>query len=144
MRLVVDTNILFTYFWEKTFCRDVLDNEDIEFFAPILALREIDKHKELIIKKANIPLMEFIAVRKEMASHITFIDKRDCEKYYKEVKGYLKGLSKKDLGRIMKDIDFLAAAEMLCCPLCSNDKKIKKQEEIIVLNTGEIIEILDN
>ena len=144
MRLVVDTNILFTYFWENTFFRRVLDSGNIEFFAPILALKEIDKYKELIMKKANIHLMEFVALRKEMAGHITVIDKRDCEKYYNEVKGYLRGLREDEKGKIMKDIDFLATADMICCALWSNDKLLRKQDEIVVLNTEEIITLLDS
>jgi predicted nucleic acid-binding protein len=143
MRLVVDTNILFTYFWEKTFCRDILDHEDIDFFSPILAIKEIDKHKEIIMGKAHISLMEFVAMRKDMAGQITFIDKRDCEKYYKNVKAHLRELGEDDKEKIMKDLDFLATAEMICCPLWSNDKLLKKQDEIIVLNTEELITLLD-
>ena len=143
MRLVLDTNILFTYFWENSAFRDICNNENAEFFAPVFALKEIDKYKEEIIRKTHITLIEFVAMRKEMGSHITFIDEKNYKKYYKEIKVSLKALPVKEQEEILEDVDFLAIAHMICCPLWSNDKLLKNQKDITVLNTDEIISILD-
>ena len=41
---IVDTNILFSFFWENSFTRRILVDQDFNFFSPEHALIEINNH----------------------------------------------------------------------------------------------------
>jgi len=43
MRLVVDSNVLFTFFWKNFVFRNILD-KSVELFSPEYALEEINKY----------------------------------------------------------------------------------------------------
>ena len=52
-------------------------------------------------------------------------------------------LTKKEYTEFVKDIDFFALAVKIGCPIWSNDKLFKKQSEVLVFTTIEIIELFD-
>ena len=41
MRIIVDTNILFSFFWKKSILKELLNNPSLELFSPEFALEEI-------------------------------------------------------------------------------------------------------
>jgi len=143
MRLVVDSNVLFSYFWKNSVFREICKEKKVELFAPDFALEELSKHAKGIMEKTGISLNEFKTLRKDMSSHMVFIDYRDYSKYFKEIIDSWNNISGKNREEMREDIDFLAIAEMLCCSLWSNDKLLKKQTKIVVLNTKELVSLLD-
>lgn len=122
MRLVVDTNILFSAFWKDSFTRKLLFS-GIELFAPLYALEELNQHEQEIRKKANISLMQFRQYRKELAMAVVFVP-------FKEYSDHIKHFNN-------DDADFLALAMKLNIPLWSNDSALKK-EKVVVISTMEL------
>ena len=59
MKFVVDTNILFTFFWKNSFTKGLLVDQDLEYFAPEYSLEEINKYTDEILKKTGISLEKF-------------------------------------------------------------------------------------
>ena len=59
MRLVIDTNVFMAGLLKDSIVRKVLSSENIQFFIPEHALDELEKHKNTLIKKANINVAEF-------------------------------------------------------------------------------------
>ena len=102
MKLVVDSNVLFTLFWKNSIFSKISLRQDLELFAPEFAIEEINKYKKEIMHKTKI--------------------------------------SEKEL---LNDIDFIALALKLKVPLWTNDKLIKKVKDINILNTKELIEIME-
>lgn len=143
MRLVLDTNILLTYFWETSTLREVCKLRKAELFAPEFALKEFKKHARDIAKRAGVPDERFEGVCKELFSKIVVIDFRDYEEFFKECREAFAELDKGERRELEEDADFLAVAVMLCCSLWSNDKLLKKQSRVDVLNTKEIVSLLD-
>lgn len=47
VKFVVDTNVMFTYFWPGSFTKGLLVDQDLKFFAPELALLEINEHRRM-------------------------------------------------------------------------------------------------
>lgn len=130
MELVIDTNILFTFFWEKSITRKFLMRMDLELFSPEFALEEINKYKSDILKKAKISKKEFEDLRKDLAIAIEFIP-------LKEYKDFLK-----DAARISPDpddSDFFALALKLKLAIWSNDSLLKKENKVKVVSTSDLL-----
>ena len=54
-----------------------------------------------------------------------------------------KGLTAEEKEELLDDIDFLALALKLKCLLWSNDKLLKEQSKVKVINTEEMISLVD-
>lgn len=133
MNLVVDSNVLFTYFWHESVARKLFYHPKLKLISPEFSLEEIDKYKNEIIKKTNISNEKFNHLLKELRSLIEFLP---LEKYTEQLKEAVKICPDKD------DVDFFAESIKHSCPIWSNDTVLKKQNKIDALNTEEIIELL--
>lgn len=59
MRLVVDANVLFSFFKKDSVTRKLITSPKLLLFAPAFSLRELDKHKEEVIARAKISPDEY-------------------------------------------------------------------------------------
>ena len=133
MKFIVDTNILFTYFFESSITKELIMIEDLELFSPEFALEEINKYKLDIIKKTGISESKFNELRFDLAISIKFIP-------VKEYKAFLENAL--EISPDSNDIDFFALALKLNLPIWSNDKLLKKQDKIRILNTKEVLKLI--
>ena len=133
MKCVVDTNILFSFFWKNSLTRKLLITSQLKLISPKFALDEIKKYKKDIIKKIKLNEEGFEKYFNELKSIIEFIDKKDYEGFLEKSKNI-----SPDLG----DSDFFALCFKNSCFLWSNDKLLKQQNEIKVLSTQEIMGLI--
>jgi predicted nucleic acid-binding protein len=133
MKLIIDTNILFTYFWKESITRHLIIQEDLELYAPEFALEEINKYESHIIKKTGITSKDFEVLRFDLAISIKFIS---IENYRNMLKKAI------EISPDLNDIDFFALALKLNLPIWSNDKSLKNQKDVKILNTDEILKII--
>ena len=134
MKLVVDTNILITYFWKNSETRKIITHgEDLELVAPEFALEEINKHKYGILKKTKISEEEFKITKIDLAVYIKFFQLKEYGKFLQKAL---------EFSPDENDIDFFALALKLNCPLWSNDKKLKQQDKVKVYSTEELLGII--
>ena len=132
MDFVVDTNVLFTFFWVGSSTRKLLVKQELDLFSPEFALDEINSHCDEILKKTGISLEEFKRLRRELAILVEFIPLEEYSSFMKEA------LAIPD----PDDIDFTALALKLDCPLWSNDKELKQQTVVKVFSTSDLISLL--
>lgn len=132
MRLVVDTNVLFSVFWKRSILPRVMSSQDLELYSPEFALEEIKKYSAEIRRKTKLSRAEFNSKREELPILVDFVPLKDYRGFFKE----LKGIPDKN------DIDFLALALKLKCPLWSNDKQLRKQTKVKVITTEELLKEL--
>ncbi len=130
MELVIDTNVLFTFFWKKSIARKLLMKMDLKLFSPEFALEEINKYKSDILKKTKISEKEFKESRSDLAIAVEFIS-------LEEYKEFLKNASK--ISPDPNDADFFALALKLKIPLWSNDLLLKKQNKVKVVSTSDLL-----
>src|SRR3989344_2780125 len=133
MKLVIDTNVLFSYFNSKSKIIELLKNPNLQLFAPRYAITELEKYKNLIKTKNSLSEDNFYKRIKELEEIVSFSEK---ESYIKE---------KESISEITideKDKDFLALSIKLNCALWSNDKALKLQDRVVVINTLELADIL--
>lgn len=129
MRLVVDTNVIFSLFWKRSILPKVMACQDLELYSPEFALEEIKKYEVEIRKKTSLSKREFNSKREELPILIEFVPLKEYRGFFKK----LKDVPDKD------DIDFLALALKLDCHIWSQDKALKKQEKVKVLATKEVL-----
>ena len=142
MKLVVDSNILFIFFWKKSTFTELCNKEELELYTPEYALEEINKYEEEIIEKAKITKKEFNERKLILAQRINFIPLDKYRLHFNAVKYLAKNLIKEEYEEFLSDIAFLSLALELKSPLWTHDQLLKKQNRIPILTTKEIIEIL--
>lgn len=133
VKLVVDTNILFSFFWRGSLTRKLLINSDFELVSPKFALVELKKYSKEIIKKTKITKREFEKELLNLQKVVSFIDKKKYSYFLKAVEVFSPD---KD------DADFFALCLFFDCSLWSNDSLLQSQEKVEVFSTEEIIEVL--
>jgi predicted nucleic acid-binding protein len=133
MKAVVDTNILFSFFWEESLTRRMLVTSSYQLISPKIALDELVKYKEDIIKKTGINVREFKNYFSELKQIIKFVDKVDYGDFIEDA---IK------ISPDKKDADFFALCLKESCFLWSNDNLLKRQSRINVFSTKEIIDFL--
>ena len=131
MNLIVDSNIIFTFFWKSGLARELFYKFNI--FSPEFALIELKKYEKEIIEKSSISKEEFTYLKNELCNLITFVPLEEYSSFLQKAK---------DICSDFKDIDFFALALKLNYPIWSNDVVFKKQNNILIFNSKEIIELL--
>src|SRR3989344_2749621 len=132
MKLVLDTNKLFTFFWKGSLVKKLsLAGHDL--YSPKFALEELKKHKSEIIKKSSISSSTFNELLTDLQKAVKFVP---LSEYADKIsKAFL--LLKKH----PKDVDFLALALEIEASIVSNDKELSKQSVIDVYNKSKYSEL---
>ncbi len=140
MKLVVDTNVLITYFWSDSVFRSIATRQDFDFMSPEYALEEINKHQKEIMRKTKITIREFENARYDLAVCVEFIPLEEYSAFLKTAKELIESTEKVHHKELSEDIDFLALALKEKCPIWTNDKLLKAQNIIKIHSTKELIE----
>ena len=135
MKFVIDTNILFSAMVKKSITRKIILSDVFELYVPEYLFEEINKHKDLILRKAKISDRDFIALLTLFQKHMKIVKKE----FYQDKIPIAE--------EVMKEIDitdspFLALALALNCLIWSNDGHFKQQNLVKVYTTKEILELL--
>ena len=134
MKLVVDTNVLFSFFKKDSTTRNIITSYEIfQLYTPEFCLKELEKLKNVICKKARISEKEFKEIFEILK---VFVMPVPLEKYKKFLN------KAKTISPDPDDIDIFALAIKLNCAIWSNDSRLKKQKKIKVFSTEEIVELV--
>ena len=137
MKLVVNTNILFSFFRENP-VRALIVNSDLfglELFVPKYAFSELRDNKPDLIKYSGITNdkeLEFAISTLEM-----FVEVKPSE-FFDEFKPEAMQISPH-----AKDAPFFALALKLDSDIWSNEPRLKRQSRVKVYNTGELRKLLE-
>lgn len=140
MRLVVDTNIIFSALLKKNSRElDIIMRDDVEAFIPKFLMIEIFKHKERIIKISKLSEDDVLESLYLILKYCTILNDKDIpEEILNQSYQYVKEIDP-------KDVVFVAAALTLDAPLWSGDKKLmnglKEKNINIFVQTKDLIEI---
>ncbi|MBS3138956.1 PIN domain-containing protein [Candidatus Woesearchaeota archaeon] len=138
MRIVLDSNILFAALIKDSMVRKIILQYDGKFLFPSFIFDELEKHKTELLTKSGLQREEFDHLLKKILGKVEVVPP-----------GIL-GLYKERAFEIMKDIDLDDVLFIACalhykgCAIWSDDKDMKKQTEIKVLTTREIVNILQS
>lgn len=133
MKLVVDSTVLFATIIRRGKTLELIESDRLELFSPLFALGEIDEHKQEIIKKSGLSADELMLFIELLRGEVKFIPLDEYVKFFETAM---------HLSVDPDDIDFLALALKLNCPIWSNDPDFSMQPEVKVFSTGKLIELL--
>ena len=133
MKLVLDTNVLLSFFWKGSLIKKLLGVEH-ELYSPKFALEELIKHKPEILDKTHLTNEEFNEFLFKLQRVVNFIP---LSKYSDSLKRALSLIPEHE-----KDADFLALALEIGASILSKDKKLKRQSVINIFDESDIPKLL--
>ena len=136
MRLIVDSNRIIAALIKESGVRYILLSPEFEFFAPDHLLLEIRNHVGEIIRKSKLSEDEFHVIFNILIERINIIPRSEIEIYVDEAKKIINDIDS-------DDVPFIALA--LTVPndgIWTEDKHFKKQNQIKIWNTSDLMQIL--
>lgn len=134
MFIVVDANIIISLLIAKGSKHQLFFSEKIKPVSPDFILFEIGKHWKELSNKSK-------------------LSERDLKSEFFAVRLQLKTFSLPKIGKFIKegsaispdsnDSEYFALALKLNCPIWSEDKLLKKQSKVKVLDTKDLLELLE-
>lgn len=133
MKLVLDTNVLFSVFWRGSLIKKLLLSDN-ELYSPEFALMELDNNKLEIIEKTKLTDNEFEEFKEKLKKAVKFVP---FERYSHYISKAFEIMPEHQ-----KDIDFLALALFLGAAILSKERRLKKQTLIKIYSDKDLAELL--
>ena len=133
MKLILDSNILFSLMNPKSVASYLFSLLRSNFASPEFIKSEFNKHRSECLFKSRLSEHEFGIRQKEVEEGIEFIK---ISKYEEFLEKAITLLSDPD------DADFLALALSKNTSIWSNDPHLKEQSLVKVYSTKELVEML--
>lgn len=137
MFLVVDANILFSFFNPNSARRAVIEASNrlgFRLISPDFAFDELAGDKGRIQKYSGINELEFILFLSLLEKKIESVPKSEYDKFLPKAK---------ELAPHKKDAPYFALALSLNCAIWSDENSFKEQDEVRVFNTKELSKLLE-
>lgn len=138
MKLVVDTNILVSFFRPNPVNELVSRSKSIGLYllSPEHAIDELKKpeNKRKVLEYSGLNSTQF---NKELSKLLVFVEtipSKSFKEFEPEAKQLIHG----------KDVPFFALALKMNCPIWSNEPRFKHQSKVEVVSTRDMIELFDS
>ena len=126
--MVIDSNIVFAILLTKGMTDELFFESPWNFFAPALLFEETERYVQYLLKKTKRTEEDFWEIKERISQKVCILSADES---------FLQMAV--DFSPDIDDIEFLALALQLNCPLWSNDKRLKEQTVVRVLSTDELI-----
>lgn len=133
MDFVVDANIVFAAIIRRADTCELLFSSRLSLYAPEFLIKELEEHKKEILEKSGLSEEDFKQFTTIMTSRIKLFPFEDFQPYIQKAKKTTPD---------PEDIEYLALALKLNCPIWSNDKQLKKQQAVKVISTTELLNLV--
>ena len=136
MRIVIDSNILFSALIKDSITRKIILEYNGYFLFPSFIFEEMEEHKKELLDKSGLKIGEFNNLLELILKKVEIVPNEILKKY------------KQKALEIVKNIDVTDALFVACALAYSNsliwteDKRLKEQDKIKICNTKEIINLL--
>lgn len=134
MQLVVDTNILLSFFRENP-VRFIIVNSDllgIALFTPEHAIDELKKNESDILKYSKLNSEQFNEALLELSNFAKVIPEESFKQFESKAKQLIHA----------KDVPIFALALKLNCAVWSNEPAFTKQSSVEIFNTEDLRKLL--
>ena len=136
MRIIIDSNILFSALIKDSITRRIILDYDDQFLFPSYIFEEMEIHKNELLTKSKMKSRDFEDLLRLLLRKVIIIPNEvllhyKCEAY-----------------KIIKDIDpddvtFIACALAFSdSVIWSDDKKLKQQSKVKIINTNEMYSLI--
>ena len=136
MNIIIDSNELFSALIKDSITRKIILEYASFFLFPSFIFEEMQKHKTELLKKSRMSGEDFSKLLQLILKKVVIVPNEVLIPYRKEAFEIVKNIDP-------DDVLFVACAlEYHNSIIWSNDRKLKKQSRVKVLNTKEIIKLL--
>ncbi len=132
MRLIVDSNILFSALIRDSTTRRIILHIDAELISVAFFEREMSKHKKMLLQKSSLNEVEFDLLLEKLKTKIVFLDDRIVRARFEEAYEMMKKIDP-------QDSPFLAAALATGSDIWSDDNHFAKQHKVKVWKTKDLV-----
>ena len=136
MNIIIDSNVLFSALIKDSISRRIILEYGGFFLFPSFIFEEMEKHKETLLKKSEMKAKDFNLLLNILLRKVMIVPTEVLFPYRKEAYEIVKDIDP-------DDILFIACA--LAYPdsfIWSDDKKLKQQSKIRIVNTSEMLNVL--
>lgn len=126
--LVIDANIVFAILLTKGKTDELFFESPWNFFVPPLLFEEIERYVRYLLKKSKRVEEEFWEIKERVLQKVCILP---VDELFFQMAA--------DFSPDIDDIEFLALALQLKCPLWSNDRRLKEQDVVQVFSTEELL-----
>jgi len=132
MKLVIDTNVIFSALLKEGKTRDILLNEDVEIYIPEYFFSELMDYEDMIVNRTGMDKDEYRTLIDLLFLNIDVVPKEDFEDELNKAKDIMEEIDS-------DDSPFLGLAMKKDCILWSDDGHFDDQNEVKVLGTTDVI-----
>lgn len=133
MLIVADANELFSALIARNKTLEMFLHNSLEIISPSFIIQEFREHLDEISIRAKITPHEAMTFAVILMQKVRLIDVKDYEDFLKEAQSLISDLD---------DIDYIALALKFNCSLWSEDKGIRDNSKVKVMNTKELLQSL--
>jgi len=131
MRIIIDSNILISALIKDSFTRRIILESNLDLYFPEIGLAELQKYKDMILQKSEILEDEYNQLLSKILSKLKLIPTDKIKSNLPEAIQIMKNVD-------VLDAPFIAAALAHNAVIWSDDKDLKKQNKIQIMNSGEM------
>ena len=136
MNIVIDSNVLFSAMIKDSITRRIILEYDGIFLFPSFIFQEMEKHKEELLIKSGMDIKDFNEILGIILKKVIIIPEEVLFQYRDEALEIIRDID-------LDDVLFIACALAYNDSIIwSDDKKLKEQTKIKIINTNEFIELL--
>ncbi len=135
MNIILDSNIVFSALIKDSLTRKIILDSNLNFFFPEIIYQELKKYESHIIKKSKLNKKEYLKLLNTIIKKTILIKTTEVLKELPIAINIIKDID-------IKDRIFIACALKYETILWSDDKALKQQNKIIIMNTQEIKEFI--
>ncbi len=130
MKLVVDTNILISFFRDNPVRFIIINSQllDLELYFPEHCWKELLGIRSSISKYSKLPSGQIDSIFEELRGMLVIVPDEFSKKFESKAKQLIHD----------KDIPVFTLALKLNCPIWSNEPRFKKQSSVKIFNTGDL------
>jgi predicted nucleic acid-binding protein len=136
VKIIIDSNILFSAIIKDSIHRRLILEYDDFFLFPAYLFVEMQKHKNLLVTKSKLSETDFNLLVGIFLQKIIMIPDVSIEEQIKKAHDIVKNIDVDDKVFISCALAFPGSI------LWSNDKELKRQNDVMVINTSEFKEFL--
>lgn len=132
MKLVLDTNVIFSALIAGGKTREVILTEDVTLYVPEFFFSELQNHRDTLEEKTGLERDELELLLGLLFEEIRVVPREEFEKHLSKAKEHI-------ASHDPDDVPFLALALSRSADVWSDDNHFQKQEAVSVWTTSELI-----
>jgi len=136
MRIVIDSNVLFSALIRNSTVRRMIFEYDGLFLFPSFIFEELELHKSELVEKSGMGKQDFERLLQAILGKVEVVGKDRLLPQREEAEGLVKEIDRDDAVFIACVLAYPGSA------LWSDDKRLKKIKGVSVLSTGDILDWL--